>query len=777
MDFEKNVEFELPVVITHGFVLFPGQFESLTANRDFSRNAIKDSRDNFESYCVVVSQIYPEARFVDGYDDIYHVGTIGKLQTYGDAVARPTTKILGTERVKILSIELRNKTFYAKCVLYEDSLGEENEERALISNIIEMIEKSPIEVLFQSSFQDVKDALARGQDAKVISYLFAAKVQGDKDSKQKLLEASDVNVRLMDVIKLMSRAVQARELDAKIKREIQENVDKQQKEYYLREQIKAIKKELGEDGSKDSTVIREKLDSGKYPEIVVNKIKDELSRKELMPQGTLEASLIQDYIDTVLSVPWTEKTVDNDDTKNAKRILDEDHYGLEKVKERIIEYLAVKSVKGNLKAPILCFYGPPGCGKTSLSISIARSLNREFVKCSLGGVSDEAEIRGHRRTYVGSKPGRIISLLRKAKVRNPVFLLDEIDKLSHDSFKGDPASALLEVLDPEQNSKFADNYLELEYDLSDVLFICTANDISNIPGPLLDRLELINVPSYTSIDKLHIAQGYLVKRELLNNGLTLGQVKFEDDAIFYLIDRYTREAGVRDLQRRIGKVIRKIVVENIDSIKNKDFTFTVTIKDIQKFLGVEFYEGSDKEVGNQVGIVTGLAYTDFGGDILPIEVTHYKGKGGLVVTGNLGNVMKESCQIALSYVKSKQEKYGIDPKIFEEHDIHIHFPEGAIPKDGPSAGCAITCAIISALTNKPVSGDYAMTGEVNLRGNVIRIGGLREKSLAALRNGIKTILVPENNKKGIQDLPKEITDNLNIHYIKTVDDACEILFK
>ena len=775
MKFEKDVEFELPVVITHGFVLFPGQSETLTANRDFSRNAIKDSKDNFESYCVVVSQVIPDVKFIEGYDDISHVATVGKLQGFPGSQSF-TTKFLGTNRVKINSLELREKTFYAKCVLFEDEIGDEVEERALVSNIIEKIEETSIEYLFSTSYQEIRDALARGQNALDLSYLFASKLSVDKDKKQALLEAATINDRLMGVLTCISGLIQAREADARIKKILQENVDKQQKEYYLREQLKAIKKELGEDGNKDSSAIREKLEKGNYPKAVVDKVKDELSRKELMPQGTLEASLIQDYIDTVLSVPWTEKSVDNDDTKNAQRILDEDHYGLEKIKERIVEYLAVKKIKGNLKAPILCFYGPPGCGKTSLSISIARSLNREFVKCSLGGVSDEAEIRGHRRTYVGSKPGRIINLLRKAKVRNPVFLLDELDKLSHDSFKGDPASALLEVLDPEQNHKFADNYLELDYDLSDVLFIATANDISKIPGPLLDRLELINVPSYTSIDKLHIAKDYLIRKELQSNGVRLGAIEFEDDAIFYIIERYTQESGVRNLERRIGKIIRKIIVNHIDEIKNENFHFVVGVKEVQEFMGVEYYDPSDREIGDQVGVVTGLAYTDFGGDVLPIEVTHYKGKGNLVITGNLGKVMNESCQIALSYVRANQEKYGIDNKLFTEEDIHIHFPEGAIPKDGPSAGCAITCAFISALSGKPIKGGIGMTGEVNLRGKVLRIGGIREKSLAALRNGLKMILVPESNKKGIQDLPKEITDNLEIRYLKTVDDAYKILF-
>lgn len=777
MQFIENTEFELPVVITRGFVLFPNDSGQLTVNREFTKKAIKDSKELFESYCVVVSQRDLDAQYINGFDDIYDVGTVGRVIAFtGSGSNGSNAKIIGTQRVKINSLELKEDTFYAKCELYPDVSGDQNEESALITNIIQTINKASLDLVFQAPTHVIHDELASGINALDLSYTFAAKINGDPRTKQKLLEATDVNVRLDQILIQANKLIAFKDLDQKIKKRVQENIDKQQKEYYLREQIKSIKTELGEDPSKKGDDVHTKLDKNPYPEAVKEKIKDELSRKELMPQGSLEASLIQDYIDIVLSVPWFESSQDNDDIENSKKILDEDHYGLQKVKERIIEYLSVKKIKGDLKAPILCFYGPPGCGKTSLSISIARALNRKFIKCSLGGVSDEAEIRGHRRTYVGSRPGRIINLLRKAKVNNPVFLLDEIDKLSHDNFKGDPGSALLEVLDPEQNTKFSDNYLELDYDLSNVLFICTANDISRIPGPLLDRLELINVPSYTSIDKLHIAKDFLIKRELIANGLPEGAVEFEDDAIFYIIDRYTKESGVRDLQRNVGQVIRKIIVKNIDTCKQEGFKYIVKEKEIPTFLGLEIFEALHKEKKAQVGVVTGLAYTDFGGDTLPIEVNYFKGKGNLIITGNLGNVMKESCSIALDYVKANADKYGISSTIFDENDIHIHFPEGAIPKDGPSAGCAITCAFISALSNKPVSANIAMTGEVNLRGNVIPIGGLREKSLAALRSGIKKILVPEGNRKTVEDLPNDITDNLKIVFMKNVDDAAKVLF-
>jgi ATP-dependent Lon protease len=472
-----------------------------------------------------------------------------------------------------------------------------------------------------------------------------------------------------------------------------------------------------------------------------------------------------------MNVPWYQKTEDNDDLKNVEKILDEDHYGLANPKKRIIEYLAVKKLTGNLKSPILCFYGPPGTGKTSLGKSIARALGRKFFKAALGGISDEAEIRGHRRTYVGSMPGRIIQGMRKAGVTNPVFLLDEVDKLAS-SYKGDPASALLEVLDPEQNTIFNDNYLEEPYDLSDVLFICTANSLSNIPGPLRDRLELIELSSYTELEKLHIAEEHLVAKQLLVNGLTDENAVFTKEALRFIIRMYTREAGVRDLERKIAACLRKVAV----TIVKEPETGKITIDEakVKEYLGVPIFDEQIGEKKEQIGVVTGLAYTEYGGATLPIEVNYFKGKGGLVLTGNLGNVMKESASIALDYVKSNAEHFEIDADLFLNNDIHIHCPEGAIPKDGPSAGVAISIAIISCLSGKPVNPNVAMTGEVTLRGNALPIGGLREKSLAALRHNIKTIVVPKDNKKDVEELPKEVKEALNVVFMSNVDDAVEV---
>ena len=513
----------------------------------------------------------------------------------------------------------------------------------------------------------------------------------------------------------------------------------------------------------------ERVENNPYPDYVKSKFKTEAKRFENMPQASLEASMLMNYLDWLVNTPWYQQTEDNEDLDEVTRILNEDHYGLDKVKKRIIEYLAVKKITASLKAPILCFYGPPGVGKTSLGKSIARALGRKFFKASLGGISDEAEIRGHRRTYVGALPGRIISGMKKCGVINPVFLLDEVDKLAS-SYKGDPASALLEVLDPEQNFAFNDNYLEEPYDLSHVLFIATANQVENIPGPLRDRMEMIEVTSYTEIEKMHIAKEHLIPKQILNNGLAPENIFFEDEAIQYIIRRYTRESGVRELERLIGSCCRKVVVQILHS-GDKDKNYTITPKEVVEFLGMERFDDSEKEKEDQVGVVTGLAYTQYGGDILPIEVTHFKGKGALVLTGSLGDVMKESSSIALDYVRSNAEKYGIDPDIFMNQDIHIHFPEGAIPKDGPSAGVAITLAILSSLTGRKVKASVAMTGEVTLRGKAIPIGGLREKSLAAARSGISTILIPKENEKNLSEVPEEVKKQLRIVLIECVDDA------
>lgn len=766
----------LPVLVCKGFVIFPEATSTIYAERNFSKTATKISLDKFEGYVVVVTQ-KSESKVSDfSYEDISSTGTLCRISSSsGNTTLK--LRLIGLERIKIESLEYNDidKTYYANVSLFPDILGDERKEEKLVQTILDKIEKQSGLYFNNSDGYKLISQLSSGVNALKLSYALSQLLAFPTKIKLELLEAKDVNDRLQLILNNLDYISQDLLIEQEIQNELQKSASKNQREYILREKMRIIKEELNDDPElTDQENINKKLEEGNYPPNIKQKIKEEIKRFNMMPQASLEASLIKNYIDIMFSIPWDEKTVDNDDLNNVQHILDEDHYGLDKVKKRIIEYLAVKQKTGNLKAPILCFYGPPGVGKTSLGRSIARALGRKFVKSSLGGVSDEAEIRGHRRTYVGSMPGRIIQGMRKAKTTNPVFLLDEIDKIGS-SYKGDPSSALLEVLDPEQNFAFNDNYIEEPYDLSNVLFICTANYLGNIPEPLRDRLELIEVNSYTLIDKMHIAKEHLIKKEMDANGLKESDIQFEDDALAYIIERYTREAGVRELERKISSICRRVVV-NLVSKKRKTKEI-ITIKKVKEYLGTEIFDSTAKEKGAQVGVVTGLAYTEFGGDILPIEVNNFPGKGNLVLTGKLGDVMKESCSIAYDYIKANAKKYGIDDEVFAKNDLHIHFPEGAVPKDGPSAGCAITVAIISCLTNHPVSGDIAMTGEVTLRGKALAIGGLREKSLAALRSGIKKIIIPSENKKNVSELPKEVKDNLEIIYMDSVDKAIEICLK
>ncbi|WP_301094666.1 endopeptidase La, partial [Faecalibaculum rodentium] len=567
----------------------------------------------------------------------------------------------------------------------------------------------------------------------------------------------------------MEKEKKMSEVEKKINETVKERIDQGQKDYYLREKIHAIKEELGDVAEIDKDVenIRKRLDENPYPEYIKAKVRDELSRYEILPPASGETGVIKAYIDWLMELPWWQVTKDNEDLNDAQKILDEDHYGLEKVKERIMEYLAVKQMTNSLKAPIICLLGPPGVGKTSLARSVARALDRKFVKMSLGGVRDEAEIRGHRRTYLGALPGRIIQGMKKAGVVNPVFLIDEIDKMASD-YKGDPSSAMLEVLDPEQNSVFSDHYIEENYDLSNVLFIATANYLENIPPALQDRLEIIQLSSYTDAEKVNIAREHLVPKQLKENGLTPEQLHISDDMLLYLVRYYTREAGVRQLERTIAAIARKTVLAIL-----KDGKESITLdKDlIHEWLGNEKTDYGKREEQDQVGTVTGLAYTSFGGDVLQIEATKFEGKGNLVLTGQLGDVMKESASIALDYIRSHAKEFGIDPECFGKLDIHVHVPEGAVPKDGPSAGVTMTTALVSCLSERPVKSNLAMTGEVTLRGNVLPIGGLKEKSLAAHRAGIDTILIPKGNVKDLEDVPQEVKDHIRFVPVATAQEV------
>ena len=776
MDENTKAKVTLPLLITKNFVLFPGRKdERIDVGRDFSIKAVNSSRDNNSSLLLIVSQ-KNEKIDVPTQKDIYEVGTLCRIVSYSDMKTYIRIRVHGGSRVRLSDVAFDPQGFFtATSETLENIMGDEKNVVALTKKVIESLQDLPR--LVNSLPRTLSSELfSHGVDPSELCDMLAPYLTTTDTKRQEILETLNVEKRLEIVLNILEENKQEAKIDAEIEKRVSQNVEKNQKDYILHEKLKAIKQELndGEGGQDDSDTILKKLEENPYPDHVKAKVKAELKRFEMMPQASLEASLSMSYIQTLLDVPWYQKTEDNDEIENVRKILDEDHHGLTKVKQRIIEYLAVKKMTGNLKAPILCFYGPPGCGKTSLGKSIARALGRKFFKASLGGISDEAEIRGHRRTYVGSMPGRIIQGMRRVQVVNPVFLLDEIDKLAS-SYKGDPASAMLEVLDPEQNFAFNDNYLEEPYDLSNVLFICTANYLDNIPAPLRDRLELIEVNSYTEIEKLEIAKHFLYKKQVEANGLKESQVSFTDDAYKHIIRHYTMEAGVRELERKIAGIIRKVVVDLLSDKKLKSIEVTPEV--VEKYLGVPLFENTKKEKSEQVGVVTGLAYTQFGGDILPIEVTYFPGKGGLVLTGKLGDVMKESASIALDYVRANASKYNINSEIFSNNDIHIHVPEGAVPKDGPSAGIAITTAIISCLTNKPVDNNVAMTGEVTLRGRALPIGGLREKSLAALRSGIKTIIVPKENKKDISELPHEVSEGLNIVLMESVDDAVKIAIK
>ncbi|MDD6369358.1 endopeptidase La, partial [Galactobacillus timonensis] len=684
--------------------------------------------------------------------NLYKVGTLSTIKIVRRKEGFMRVTFSGVQRATLKSLDDTSAIMMADVEPMEDVLGDPVEEEALVKQIISSFEK--LSNLSASFPPEVVARLTKGVSAEMLTDQFAQYFPMSVPAKQKILETADVNERMILIITELEKQQRMAEIDSTINQKVKEHIDESQKEYFLREKIKTIQEELGDTAGNASDIekMRQMIKDNPYPQHVKDRLTEELRRYEMLQPGSAEANVQYSYLDWMFKVPWYQETKDSEDLKKVRQILDEDHYGLEKVKDRIMEYLAVKQMTGSLSAPILCLVGPPGVGKTSLARSIARALDRKFVKMSLGGVRDEAEIRGHRRTYIGSMPGRIIQGMKKAGVVNPVFLIDEIDKLGAD-YKGDPSDALLEVLDPEQNKFFSDHYLEEPYDLSKVMFIATANYLDNIPAPLQDRLEIIELPSYTEVDKLHIAAEHLIPKQLNENGLKPSQFHLKDEQVLYLIRHYTREAGVRQLERLIASLCRKTVLAVLNDGRK---SVTITNKLIVQWLGREKFDYGVKEKKNQIGCVTGLAYTSFGGDVLEIEVNYFKGQGHLILTGKLGDVMKESASIAMDYVKAHAKELGIDPKFFSTHDIHIHVPEGAVPKDGPSAGVTLTTAIVSALTSTPVYADLAMTGEVTLRGNVLPIGGLREKSLAANRAGIDHILIPKENVKDLEDVPESV---------------------
>lgn len=767
----KNYKYNFPLIITRELVAFPKYPVSISAIRSITVNAIKDAQEK-NTLVILVTQ---KSADIDNptVKDIYNVGTVCEIAGIDTIHGNMRVRLNPQFRLNIKEVSFFDGFYIGRGSDLKNVFGDIKEENKLANQVIKLLETSEKVIDLP---KNVIDKFAKGVNAIDLVDMLANYYDFSVELKQKILETPEVNERLLLLIDALSNKEIDNEIEETITRKVRESSDQNQRDYLLREKLKAIRSELGEDvdDEKSTDAILEKLDKEPYPENIKEKVKSEIKRYRSLPQASLEASLSKNYIDTLMALPWYQKTVDNDDLNNVAKILNEDHYGLEKVKQRIIEYLAVKKMTNSLKSPILCFYGPPGVGKTSLGHSIARALGRKFFKVALGGISDESEIRGHRRTYVGAMPGRILAGMKKCGVTNPVFLLDEIDKLTS-NIHGDPSSALLEVLDPEQNYAFNDNYLEEPYDLSDVLFIATANYIENVPGPLRDRLELIEVNSYTEIDKIHIAKEHLIKKQVELNGLKQNQISFTNDALRYIISHYTREAGARELERKIAAICRRAVVELLTNSEIKKIK--VDVKKVREYLGIEIFEDTEKDKVDQVGVVTGLAYTQYGGCILPIEVNTFPGKGRLVLTGKLGDVMKESATIALDYVRANATKYHIDQDIFETQDTHIHVPEGAVPKDGPSAGIAITTAIISCYSKIPVDSSVAMTGEVTLRGNALPIGGLKEKSLAALRSGIKTIIVPRKNHNNVEELPNEVKETLNIVYMDSVDDALKVALR
>ena len=760
-----------PLVCTRGMLVFPNNKITLDVGRPISLNAVDQAIKNYNNEIIFTSQVNPLAD-EPSFEGVYHVGTLCKIEkkVRRDSVGTIKLSVVGLQRVALHSYENIGDALYSQVTILEDIEGDKNEEIALVRKITKYFEQSASKLSAHIPM-DALQMLEVGVSAVELADTLAQHLPIALNEKQKLLNELNINNRLLGVAKSIESEKVIKDIEDTINRKVRESVDENQREYYLREKLRAIKEELGDTVNKDDDValIREELENNAYPEHVREKINEELKRYEMMPQASSEANVVRTYIDWVLKTPWYQETKDNEDIHLVETILNEDHFGLEKVKERIVEHLAVKQMTQSLKSPIICLAGPPGVGKTSIARSVAKALGREFVKASLGGVKDESEVRGHRRTYLGSMPGRIIQGMKKAGVVNPVFLLDEIDKMSSD-YKGDPTSAMLEVLDPEQNSQFSDNYLEESYDLSKVLFIATANDLGSIPGPLRDRLEIIELSSYTEQEKQMIAINHLIKKQMKAHNLKRTNFKFEKEAVLAMIRHYTREAGVRDLERLVAKVCRKAV---LSLLKENTTKFVVSIDQLETILGKAPFDHTKKMPEPTVGVVTGMAYTQFGGDILPVEVTHFDGTGKIVITGQLGDVMKESATIALDYLKSNKQKYGLDEIKFDKMDMHIHVPEGAIKKDGPSAGVTLTTAICSALTNRPVSNEVAMTGEITLRGNVLAIGGLKEKSISAHRSGIRKIIIPTQNEKDIDDIPASVRKDLTIVKASHVDTVLE----
>ena len=758
-----------PVLPLRDIVVFPQMIVPLFVGRDKSVRALEDVMKDDKQILLVTQK--DAAQDDPTPDDIYSVGTIGtvlQLLKLPDG----TVKVLveGGQRARIILFADNPDFFQAEAATFDEKSGVESESEALCRAVVSQFEqyiklnkKIPPEVLI--SINQIEEA---SKLADTVAQHLALKIQ----DKQELLEIESITERLERIYGIMEGEINVLQVEKRIRNRVKRQMEKTQREYHLNEQLKAIQKELGEteDGRDEASELEERIEKTKLSKEAREKAQSELKKLRSMSPMSAEATVVRNYLDWMLSIPWKVRTKTKRDLRVAQRILDEDHYGLEKVKERIIEYLAVQQRMRKVKGPILCLVGPPGVGKTSLGKSIARATGRNFVRMSLGGVRDEAEIRGHRRTYIGSMPGKIIQGMKKAKFSNPLFLLDEVDKVGAD-WRGDPSSALLEVLDPEQNSTFNDHYLEVDYDLSDVMFVTTANTL-RILQPLLDRMEIIRLPGYTEEEKIQIAKRHLISKQRKEHGLKDGEWTISDDALRTLIRYYTREAGVRNLEREIANLARKSIKEILMDKKRQKVS--ITRRNLEKMAGIRKYRFGQLEDTDLVGVVTGLAWTEVGGELLTIESVTVPGKGKVVKTGKLGDVMQESVQAAESYVKSRAPAYGIKPTLFERRDIHVHVPEGSTPKDGPSAGVAMVTSMVSVLTGIPVRRDLAMTGEITLRGRVLPIGGLKEKLLAAVRGGLTTVLIPKDNMKDLPDVADNVRKKIEIRPISTLDEVLEI---
>ena len=768
MNAKRTQQRTLPVLPLRDVVVFPYMVMPLFVGRAKSISAL-DEAMNEGKQLLLVSQKQADLE-EPTVDDVFDVGTIAniiQLLKLPDG----TVKVLveGQQRAKINQLNDGEDHFSAEVTPIETTFGDEKELDVVKAAVLNEFE-SYLQ-LNKKIPADVLGALQRIDDADRLADTMAAHIPVTVRHKQSVLELTDVQERLEYLLGMMESEADILQVEKRIRGRVKKQMEKSQRNYYLSEQIKAIRKEMDEGESEDTIdeveQLRQKVEAAGMPADVREKVESELQKLKMMSAMSAEATVVRSYVEWMLQVPWHKRTKVKKDIAKAQQVLDADHYGLERVKERILEYLAVQARLNKIKGPILCLVGPPGVGKTSLGQSIANATGRKYVRMALGGVRDEAEIRGHRKTYIGALPGKLIQKMAKVGVKNPLFLLDEIDKMSSD-MRGDPASALLEVLDPEQNTTFNDHYLEVDYDLSDVMFVATSNSM-NIPGPLLDRMEVIRLSGYTEDEKLNIAMRHLLQKQIERNGLKKGELTIEESAILDIIRYYTREAGVRGLEREISKICRKAVKNLLVNPKVK--SITVNSDNLHDYLGVKRFEFGKADTQNRVGEVTGLAWTEVGGDLLTIETASVVGKGKLTFTGSLGDVMKESIQAAMTVVRARAEKLGINSEFHEKRDIHIHVPDGATPKDGPSAGIAMCTALVSCLTGNPVRADVAMTGEISLRGKVLPIGGLKEKLLAAHRGGIKTVLIPKDNVKDLEEIPDNVKENLAIHAVETIDEV------